>query len=55
MGVSEQTNNHRDTPRSYLAELYKLNPSSDRSPFSKSRKDNSVMYEKHDAQDCLEI
>ena len=53
-GVSEQTNNDQDTSKSYPAELYKLDPLSHRSPSSKSSKDDSVIYEKHDAQDCWE-
>lgn len=54
MGVSERTNNHQDSSKSYPAKLYKLDPSSDRCASSESSKDDSAIFEKHDVQDCWE-
>lgn len=54
MGVSDYSNNPDDTSKSYPAELYKLDPSSDTSTFSKLSKDDSVIIEEHDEQHCWE-
>jgi hypothetical protein len=54
MRLTENTNDHQDTSKSYPAKLYKLDPSSDRSGFSNLSKDDSVIHEERETQECWE-